>query len=455
MSSASADGRATAVDLPLMVSVDDHIVEPATIWTDRIPAKYGDQIPHLVREKLPSVVNPGTEVWADVWHYGRRRIHSPRAFAASSYAVGQHDFDGLLNSMEPMTYDEMRPGAYEMKARLDDMTLDGIEASVCFPNAFVRFCGQTFLEAPDKELALLCVKAYNDWVIEEWQGPSEGRLFGMTIVPLWDAELAAAEVRRNAERGMTSMTFAATPPSLDLPSVYTDYWDPLFLACEETGTVINMHLGAGGAGGSSATAKSPIAQGVTIAMNFSPPAYSLCDWLIAGTFVRFPNLRIAYSEAQAGWMPYVLQRLDSLYDYGPEIQGFDRLPERPSTYMKDHVFACIFEDPVAMDLLAAAGPDGYYGLSVDNICFESDYPHTDSSFPRTRDNARAMTAKLSEEQRMKVLATNAAKLYNIERVLKQTGDTRLPVGRDTPLGPPPASWAQPRRVLPNGWLVDA
>lgn len=453
MSTASANSSDPAVDdLPLMVSVDDHIVEPASVWRDRIPAKYGDQIPHLVREKVPSVLHPGTERWADVWHYGRLRILSPRAFAASTYAVAAHSFDGFADPMEPMTYDEMRPGAYEMKARLEDMDLDGIEASVCFPNAFVRFCGQTFLQAPDRELALLCLRAYNDWLVEEWQGPSGGRLLGMGLVPLWDAELAAAEVRRNAERGLTSITFASTPPSLGLPSVYTDYWDPLFEACEETGTVVNMHLGAGAANDSSATKASPIAIGVSIAMNFSAPAWSLCDWIIAGTFVRFPNLRIAYSEAQAGWMPYVLSRMDSLYRYGPEIQGFERLPEPPSTYLADHVFACIFQDPVVMDALAAAGPDGYYGLSVDNICFESDYPHTDSSFPRTRDNAREMTAKLTAEQRAKVLGTNAARLYNIERVLKATGTTALPKGRDGALEP--MSWGQPRGVLSNAWYVD-
>jgi len=441
-----------ADDLPLMVSVDDHIVEPPTVWTDRIPEKYGEGIPRLVREKVPSVLHPGTETWADVWHYGKLRVVSPRAFAASTYAVAAHSFDGFADPMEPMTYDEMRPGAYEVKARLDDMDLDGIEASVCFPNAFVRFCGQTFLQSPDRELALLCVRAYNDWLSAEWEGPSEGRLFGSGLIPLWDADLAAAEVRRNAERGMRAITFAATPPSLGLPSVYTDYWDPLFLACEETGTVINMHLGAGGAGGSSATRDSPIAMGVTVAMNFAPPAWSLCDWIIAGTFVRFPNLRIAFSEAQAGWMPYVMSRLDSLYRYGPEIQGFERLPDLPSTYLADHVFACVFQDPVVMDTLAAAGPDGYYGLSADNICFESDYPHTDSSFPKTRDNAREMTAGLTPGQRAKVLGTNAARLYDIERVLTATGTTALPKGRDRALEP--MSWPQPRGTLPNQWRVD-
>jgi len=439
-------------DLPIMVSVDDHIVEPPTVWTDRISNKYGDERPHLVREKVPSALHPGTEVWADVWHYGKLRVHSPRAFAASTYAVGEHSFDGFAEPMEPMTYDEMRPGAYQVKPRLDDMDLDGIEASVCFPNAFVRFCGQTFLLAPDRELALQCVRAYNDWLVEEWQGPSQGRLLGTGLVPLWDPELAAAEVRRNAARGITSITFAATPPSLGLPSIYTDHWDPMLQACEETGTVISMHLGAGAANDSSATKKSPIAAGVTIAMNFSAPAWSLCDWLIAGTFVRFPNLRIAYSEAQAGWLPYVMSRLDGLYKYGPEIQGFERLPDLPSSYLRDHVYACVFQDPVALDTVAAAGPEGYYGLSVDNLCFESDYPHTDSSFPRTRDNARQMTARLNPEQRAKILATNAARLYNIERVLKLTGGAALPKGEPRTLAA--MTWGEPRGVLSNQWYVD-
>ena len=112
--------------------------------------------------------------------------------------------------MTPMTYDEMRPGCYDPKARVEDKELNHVEASLCFPT-FPRFCGQTFTEAADHELGLACVRAYNDWMVEEWCGDSGGRLIPLIIVPLWDAELAAAEVRRNAERGVPRRVLQRDP----------------------------------------------------------------------------------------------------------------------------------------------------------------------------------------------------------------------------------------------------
>ena len=115
------------------------------------------------------------------------------------------------------------------------MDINWVEASLSFPT-FPRFCGQTFLEAKDRELAEACVYAYNDWMVEEWCGDSGGRLIPLTLIPLWDADLAAAEVRRNAARGVRAVCFSEIPPHLGLPSIHTGYWDPFFVACEETQT---------------------------------------------------------------------------------------------------------------------------------------------------------------------------------------------------------------------------
>ena len=109
----------------------------------------------------------------------------------------------------------MRPGCYIAAERIKDMNANGIEKSLCFPNVLPRFCGQTFLEAKNRELALLCVKAYNDWMAEEWAGASSGRLIHCSIVPLWDSEEAAQEIYRNAERGGRAVTFPELPPRWD------------------------------------------------------------------------------------------------------------------------------------------------------------------------------------------------------------------------------------------------
>src|SRR5258708_38376868 len=108
----------------------------------------------------------------------------------------------------------MRDVCYDPKARVDDMLVNPVDSSLCFPS-FPRFCGQTFLEAKDREVALACVVAYNDWMVEEWCGDSAGRLIPLCLIPLWDATLAAAEVRRNAARGVRAGSFSEIPPHPD------------------------------------------------------------------------------------------------------------------------------------------------------------------------------------------------------------------------------------------------
>ena len=148
-------------------------------------------------------------------------------------------------SHEPWSFDDMRPGAFRIKERLIDMDENHVERSLCFPT-MPRFCGQTFLEAEDRELALACVIAYNDWMVDEWCGESAGRLIPLCLIPLWDAQLAAAEVRRNAERGVRAVAFTELPAHLDLPTLHdpAGYWDPFLQACEDTGTVVCMHIGS-------------------------------------------------------------------------------------------------------------------------------------------------------------------------------------------------------------------
>jgi predicted TIM-barrel fold metal-dependent hydrolase len=394
---------------PLMVSVDDHVVEPAGVWRDRLPARYADVGPRIARERVPMKAQPDQEKWADVWYYESVRVPVPRGYAAVSFEPDDLEDD-------PMTFDEMRPGCFDVAPRLRDMDADGVEASVCFPNAFVRFCGQRFLEAKDRELALLCVRAYNDWLADEWCGPSEGRLLGAGIIPLWDAGLAAEEIRRISAKGLTSVCFSEIPARLGLPTMYSGYWDPFFAACEETGTVINLHIGSSSVIHTSSD-DAPLA--VHIANHFHNSAFSVSDWLVSGAFIRFPRLKTAFSEGQAGWMPFLLSRLDQLWHRHAPLLGLTSLPEPPSHYVADHVYACVFDDPVALLLIDQVGKDDIYRIGEDNLFFETDYPHNDSTWPRSVATAQRLTSGLTVEQRDKVLRTNAARLYRVNRVLNQ------------------------------------
>jgi predicted TIM-barrel fold metal-dependent hydrolase len=382
---------------PLIVSVDDHIQEPAELWVTRIPDRYAAARPHIVRERFEQPSSVGAEsVWGDVWHYEDVRVPVLQAHVAAGMPPDDVE-------TRPCTYEEMRPGCYDPVARLDDMDLDGVAASLCFPNLFVRFCGQRFLEALDKDLALACVRAYNDFLAEEWCAGSGGRLAGAAIVPLWDAVLAADEVRRIAPLGLRAICFSELPTRLELPSLYSGAWEPLLDACEETGTLVCIHVGSSS---TNLTSSPDAPSAVPILNHYASSSLSLTDWVLSGALLRHPFIRVVYSEGQAGWIPYLCGRMDVVWAQGYKFHDVARrLPDPPSTYVRNQVYACVTSDPQALRYLDEFG--------ADTICFETDYPHPDSTWPRSVEVARRQFDGLSEEHLDKVVRLNGARLLGI------------------------------------------
>jgi predicted TIM-barrel fold metal-dependent hydrolase len=394
-----------ADEFPKIVSVDDHVVEPAHVWERWLPAKLHDKAPRVERRGIGTMRHVGGGTYeqsfdpdgpqADCWVYEDLVYIHKRHVAA----VG---FDRDEMTMSPMTYDEMRPGCYDPKARVDDMELNWVEASLSFPS-FPRFCGQTFLEAKDRELAEACVYAYNDWMVDEWCGDSEGRLIPLPIIPLWNAELAAAEVRRNAARGARAVCFSEIPAVLGLPSIHTGDWDPFFAACAETGTVVCMHIGSSSKMPAT-SADAPVAVAATL--SFGNAMSSLADFLFSGVLVRFPDLKLAYSEGQIGWIPYILERADDVWLEHRAWGGVrDIVPEPPSTYYYRQVFGCFFRDRHGIESLQTVG--------VDNTTFETDYPHTDSTWPHTKKVAQELMAGLPDDVVYKLVRGNAIRMLEL------------------------------------------
>ncbi|MEY2476456.1 MAG: hypothetical protein QOG87_1771 [Actinomycetota bacterium] len=376
------------------------------MWQDWLPAKLRDRGPRIERRGIGSMKHVGGGTYeqtfdpggpqADCWIYEDLVYIHKRHVAA----VG---FDRDDMSMSPITYDEMRPGCYEPKARVEDMELNWVEASLCFPT-FPRFCGQTFTEAKDRELGLACVKAYNDWMVEEWCGDSDGALIPLIIVPLWDAELAAAEVRRNAERGVHAVCFSEIPAHLGLPSIHSGEWDPFIAACEETATAICMHIGSSSRMPATSD-DAPVAVAATL--SFNNAMASMSDWLFSGKLVQFPELKLAYSEGQIGWIPYVLERADTVWQEHRAWAGVkDIVPEPPSTYYYRNMYGCFFRDQHGIDSLDKVG--------VDNVTFETDYPHTDSTWPDTKQVATELMAGVPDEAVYKIMRGNAIRMLSLD-----------------------------------------
>src|SRR5271169_2159421 len=400
--------REDIMEIPRIISVDDHVIEPAHVWQEYLPAAFRDRGPRLTRVKGRLRFEPRHMAfreqedgyWADCWSFGGMLFPVTGGFAAVSFPRDQAHNRAVL-------FEDILPGCYDRAARLADMDRNHTDASLCFPT-FPRFCGQTFLERGDRDLALACVRAYNDWMIGEWcADAARGRLIPLTLIPMWDPDLAAQEVRRCAAKGSHAIAFSENPAALGLPSVHTDAWDPLWAACEETDTVVNMHIGSSSTFSKTSDDAPPL---VIIALTFEGASHALVDWLTCGVLARFSSLRIALSEGQVGWMPFLLERLDEAWEHA---RGYaktqEKVPEPPSTYVPGRVFGCIFDDQVGLALRDRIG--------MGQIMFETDYPHGDSTFPHSRDTAATIASKagLSEQETWRLLRGNAISCYRLDR----------------------------------------
>ena len=207
------------------ISVDDHLVEPTTTLAGRLPARLADRAPRVERRK-------GIDYWIFEDH------------AAPLLTTDAHQsWDASQWCVAPVNFDEIRRGTWDIHARVKDMDIAGISASLNFPSTMFGFSGQRFARFADPDLGLASLRAYNDWMHEEWYSPYPTRIIPCQVTWLPDPALAAAEIRRNASRGFRAVAFTENPERLGLPSLYSGEWDPFFAACEETDTVINLHVG--------------------------------------------------------------------------------------------------------------------------------------------------------------------------------------------------------------------
>jgi predicted TIM-barrel fold metal-dependent hydrolase len=347
--------------------------------------------------------------WGDAWYYEDRLIYVHKRFVAIPQDSTTETDDGIVFDrtkmvMAALTYDEMRKGCWDRDARIKDMALNWVDGSLPFPT-FPRFCGQTFHEGNDKDLGLACVKAYNDWMVEEWCEPSGGVNIPLCLIPLWDVGAAAAETQRNADRGVRAICFSELPHHLELPTIHTGYWDPLLQVCNDTGVTLCMHIGSSSTS-PAASPDAPAGAGGTLAFNNSMA--SLADWLFSAKLIQFPKLKLAYSEGQIGWIPYVLERADTVWEQHDSWQhSKERIPEPPSTYYYGRIFGCFTADHHGLHSLEKVGPD--------NICFETDYPHTDTTWPDSKEYVEKMLADFDDEVAFKVLRGNAIKMLELDR----------------------------------------
>ena len=231
-----------------VISVDDHLIEPPDMFEGRLPKRFADRAPR-VRNLEPGKpiarsgstfgpLIPGENQQA--WEYEGELFVQ----VGLNAVAGHTNYQALRN--EPSSFSEMRPGCYDIHARIRDMDINGIWASVNFPSLITGFSGTVFSRSKDPELGYATMQAWNDWLFEAWHGPYPDRIVPLGITWLTDPELGAAEIRRNGERGFTAVTIPERPHRLGYPTLHSGYWDPILRACEETDTALCLHVGSSG-----------------------------------------------------------------------------------------------------------------------------------------------------------------------------------------------------------------
>ena len=371
----------------VLVSVDDHVVEPGDMWDDHLPAKFRDEAPKLVRG----------DNGIDVWHYQGQQMPNVGLNAVAGRPPAEYGVD-------PTSFDHMRPGCFDHNERVRDMDANGVLGSLCFPS-LSGFCGQLWAKHEDKEVALALLQAYNDWHIDEWCGSHPGRFIPLSLPALWSPDAMADEIRRVAKKGCHAVTFSENPERLQYPSLHSEHWDPFWQACSDEGVVVCLHIGSSSQLVITA-ADAPINVMITLQpMNLVQAA---ADLVWSRVLQQFPDLRFAMSEGGIGWIPYFLERADYVYTHHKDWTGIHLGGRLPSELFKERIITCFIDD--------AAGIANRHLLNMDMITWECDYPHSDSTWPQSPEKIHAALtdADVPDDEIDKITHLNAMKAFSYD-----------------------------------------
>ena len=370
----------------ILISVDDHICEPADMFHAHVPAKYRDRAPRVIED------DEGVQQW---W-YGDLR---GRNLGLNAAAGKSREFFNI----DASRYDQMRPGCFNVHERVRDMNAGGQLAGLNFPN-FTGFSGQVLNMGPDPAVNEIMIQAYNDWHVDEWCGAYPDRFIPCGILPLFDVELAAKEMRRLAEKGCHAVTYSENPEALQMPSIHSDYWDPLFATASELDTVLCCHVGSSSRGAATSSDAPP---SVTMALSAASTISTFGELIWATFWERFPNLKFSLTEGDIGWIPYFLCRAEHVHDRhsGWTMHEFPN-GGGPTDVFNDHILCCFISETIGVELIDH--------FNIDNVCWESDFPHSDTNWPNAPESAAQVLSPLTAEQVAKITHENAMRHYQFD-----------------------------------------
>jgi predicted TIM-barrel fold metal-dependent hydrolase len=383
----------------VIISTDDHVCEPPELFNNQLSGELLASAPKNKTDKN------GNNYWEYQGHI--------RGLIGLNAVVGR-PFEEY--GMEPSSFSQLRKGCYDVHARIDDMDVNGIAASMCFGNS-IAFDGQTFHKAPDKKLSLRHMQAYNDWHYEEWCMAYPGRFIPIGVLPTWDVDATVAEIHRLAKKGFRTVSMNENPTVQGLPSIHNAYWDPVYKAINDTDMTIALHIGSGNPAPHSSL-ESPIEAWIST-MPLSV-AQGVADWTQLKALLDYPAMRIAISEGSIGWVPYLMERAD-FSNWRHKAWTHSRLTDlKPSDIIKRHFLHCFLWDPFGLRNLDAIGED--------MVAYEVDYPHSDALWPDAPEHLWDTAKHLTDAQIEKITHLNAIRFFRFDDMFKHFKREELTVG---------------------------
>jgi predicted TIM-barrel fold metal-dependent hydrolase len=372
---------------PQLISSDSHVSEPPDLWVERLDIKYRDRAPRVT-------LNPEGQEGAYFVYEGY-----PPHNLAIGLGAGRTP-EELAAFLKTGTYADARPGGWDPAQRLPDMELDGVEAEVLYTTLGFRL-----FWLKDAALQRACFRVYNDW-LAAYCSYTPRRLKGLALISLYDPKEGAQEMERCARLGLKGAMIWCSPP-VDQP-YSSEIYDPFWAAAQDLDMPVSLHAITGMERIPWEYGAEKRAMRQTVTPHEIEKSFSIL--ILSGVLERFPRLKIVSAENNCGWLPYYLQRMDRGFArFGPSgtvTPWPTKLTLKPSEYFRRQMYCTFIDD--------SFGVASRHWIGVDNVMWSSDYPHTASTWPHSRDIIERDFKDVSEVEKRKIVRENAAQLYGFD-----------------------------------------
>ncbi len=370
-----------------LISSDSHIVEPPDLWVSGMEGRFKDRAPHMVVDEA------GMARWYVDGDTPLGSVGAPSQAGLRYEDPESITFEGMIQ--------DVRPGAYDPGPRLKDLEVDGVDGEVIYPTLGARL--YTILES---DLLSACFRASNDWMAEFCKANPD--IFkGNALINVDEIQKATMELERCARMGLPG-AMITTYPGHDMGYDDPAYW-PFWAAAQDLGVVLSMHVASNRPGPgqvsvftTEGTEKGAAAFSVT---QDYWVRHSVASMIFSGVFEKYPNLKVAIVEHELAWAPYFLRTMDWHYQELSQVAPY-RFKEGklPSDFFGSNITLSFQQDDIGIMLRSIIG--------VDALTWGSDYPHAESTWPRSREVLDSMLADVPPEERRKIVCDNVARLFN-------------------------------------------